>query len=89
MRNANTVDKKVTEVIQDVLGPETEFAGLDPKTPLRAVSAIDSLATLRIMVALENEFKLKFEVANLEETFHSVETLVRYIEARVGHGTAR
>ncbi|MFA5193103.1 MAG: acyl carrier protein [Verrucomicrobiia bacterium] len=88
MMNANTVGRKVAEVIQEVLGPETELAGLDPKTPLKAVSAIDSLAALRIMVALENEFKLKFEAANLEETFHSVETITRYIEARTGQGAA-
>lgn len=88
MTTANTVYRKVAEVIQGVLGPEAELAGLDPKTPLKAVSAMDSLAALRIMVALENEFKLKFEAANLEETFHSVETIARYIEARTGRGTA-
>ncbi|MFA6564055.1 MAG: acyl carrier protein [Verrucomicrobiia bacterium] len=89
MTNANTVKKKVAEVIQEVLGAETGLAGLDPKTPLKAVSAIDSLTALRIMVALENKFKLKFEASNLEETFHSVETLARYIEARIGQGAAR
>ena len=38
------------------------------------------------MVAIENEFRLKFDLENLEEAFHSVESIARYIQARTGKG---
>lgn len=85
--STKAVDKKVLEVIREVLGEGADLTGMDPNTPLNEVSAIDSLSALRIMVALENRFRIKFDLDSLDETFHSVGTLARYIEAKTGKGS--
>lgn len=87
--SVSVVEKRVTEVIQEVLGAGVDLAAVDPKTPLKEVSVIDSLSALRVMVALEKEFKLKFESADLEQAFHSIESLARYVERRTGRITVQ
>ena len=83
------VEKRVVEVFRKVLGEKTGFSASDLKRPLKEVSTMDSLSALRIMVAIENEFRLKFDLDNLEEAFHSVESIARYIQARTGKGPKR
>lgn len=82
MMNSIAVEQRIGDVIREVLGDGVDSARLDPKTPLKNVTVLDSLSMLRLMVAIEAEFKLKFDAADLERAFHSIETLSRHIEAR-------
>ena len=70
---------RLTEVFQDVFDDEIE---LKPETSADDVEEWDSLAHLRLMLTVENAFKVKFsaaEVGGLE----NVGALVRLIQSKL------
>lgn len=55
---------KLTEIIRDILDDETII--LSRETAAKDLDGLDSLAYISIIVAVENEFKIKFDFVDIK-----------------------
>ena len=78
----NDVGRRAAEILREVTGDADVFA--DPDVPLYGSGLLDSLATVTLLVALEEAFGLRISPAELDkEAWSTPRALVADIERRV------
>lgn len=78
---SNEVLAKLTRVFQDVF--DDDRIVLSPEMTARDVDGWDSVANIRLMVSIEDEFKIKFSVGEFQE-FRNVGDLAAGLARLVG-----
>lgn len=70
--------------IETIVGDELDRDGvvLGPETTAKDVAGWDSLANIRIMVAIERHFRIRFSMAEVTE-IPNIGELVRTVESRI------
>jgi acyl carrier protein len=79
--NAEQVLAKLTPVFRDVF--DNDRIALTPQMTARDVDGWDSVANIRLMVTIESEFRVKFDVGEFQE-FRNVGDLVAGVVRRLG-----
>ena len=82
----NNVINQIRECFQKEL--RNDLSELSNQEQLKDVAMIDSLVLFKIMVELENRFKIKFDIDSLEEVFHTIDTIAEYIIKHKQNDTA-
>ena len=75
---------KIQEKVLQIIEKNTR-AGffVDPDKPLNQVYGIDSLTLLNVLVDVENEFGISFDIAeDLDAVFYSARTICDYLQNR-------
>lgn len=72
------LEEKIIKIFKDNIEEDVE---LDFKKPLKDMSFIDSLAILNILVALEKEFEVSFDLEDLDDVFIDMQSIKEYIVA--------
>jgi acyl carrier protein len=78
--NDQEVWLRITEVFRDVF--DDERLVIASRTTARDVDGWNSLANIRLMIAIEDEFRIKFDVGEFQE-FRNVGDLVASVSQRV------
>lgn len=71
---------RLMAVFRDVF--DDDSITLRPETTARDIDGWDSVANIRLMVAIESEFRIKFDVGEYQE-FRNIGELVTGIQQRV------
>ena len=78
--NSDKVWIRLTDVFRDVFDDGNLV--INPKTTARDVDGWNSLANIRLMIAIEGEFDIKFDVGEFQE-YRSVGDLVAGVTRRI------
>ena len=70
-------ESKIIEIFQDILDIENKKINLN-STP-KDIEEWDSVATINIIVAIENEFRIKFKLKDIQEA-KSVKDFLELVE---------
>lgn len=83
MAQANSAMNTVKSFILTEFLPEEEPGDLTPTTPLMSTGVLDSIATLKLVMFLEQEFNILIEAheAN-EEHFDTLEAICRLVDSK-------
>ena len=68
------------EIFDDILEEEVEIT---EDTKRDEVAAWDSLATINLVVAIEEEFGIKINIEEVENSFKDVKTMIKLIESKL------
>jgi acyl carrier protein len=79
--NSDKVLAKLTGVFRDVF--DDDGIVITPETTARDVDGWNSLANIRLMISIEVEFNIKFDVGEFQE-YRSVGDLVAGVARRIG-----
>lgn len=74
------IKTKLTEIVRDVLDNDT--IKLNSWTTAKDLADLDSLANISIMVAVEKEFKVKFNLSELNVS-KNMGTIIDLIHAKI------
>ena len=76
---------KIQERVLKILEKNAKIGfPVDPDKPLNQVNGVDSLTLLNVLVDIEDEFGIMFDMAeDLDAIFASVGTLCRYLQTKV------
>lgn len=81
MKNVTEIQKRVLEIIKENLGAQVSKE-IDLSTDL-SKSGIDSIASIKMIVALETEFDFEFEDEMiLISKYPTIKDLVDYVESK-------
>ncbi len=79
---ADDVVSRLYDILADVCGDEVR--GLTPDAPLADALVLDSLATVRLTVAINKDFAIDFGVEPGDlDSLHSVDALASVVRSRV------
>ncbi|MEI8349921.1 MAG: acyl carrier protein [Candidatus Omnitrophota bacterium] len=70
---------RIKKVFQTNVANTSDLSDVYLGIHFKKIVSLDSLALLRIMVALEKEFKIKFDLDSLGEVFRDIHTIETYI----------
>lgn len=73
------IDKKITQIFKDNVSSDIRDEELSFSKPIKDMSFLDSLAVLNIVVALEKELNVSFELDNLDQAFKDINSVKDYI----------
>lgn len=83
-----TVDERVFKAFQKTMSADCRWEDWREAESLQSLSAMDSVGILDFVLALEQEFGLKFPTDDLQmELFMSRSRLVSYVADRLSGGT--
>jgi acyl carrier protein len=60
-----------------------ELAAIDRGEPFLTATSLDSLAMMTVIVEIEKAFGVRFDLATLEETFATIDTVADYLESSI------
>ena len=73
------IDKKIIQIFRDNISGDISKPQLSFSQPIKDMSFLDSLSVLNIVVALEKEFNVSFELDNLDQAFKDINSVKDYI----------
>lgn len=71
--------EKLQEIFDDILEEEYE---INEETKRDEVPGWDSLATINLVVAIEEEFGIKIKIEEVEGSFKDIKSIINLIESR-------
>lgn len=71
--------EKLQEIFDDILEEEYE---INVETKRDEVPGWDSLATINLVVAIEEEFGIKIKIEEVESSFKDIKSIIQLIESR-------
>jgi len=71
--------ERIKKVFAAHMGSASDLADVYSGVRFKRIASLDSLVLLRIMVALEKEFKMKFDLDSLEKVFNDIHAIEAYI----------
>ncbi len=83
MTDTQDLEKRITSYILEEFLPGEPASKLTRTTPLTEMGILDSLATLRLVGYLENEFGISIEAEDVDPThFNTIEAIVRLVQTK-------
>ena len=79
--NANEIKKRVNQVVRDVL--DDESIQIEPELAANDIAGWDSLAHINIIVAIEKDFGIRFNLMELKP-LKTIGGLLTLIEKKIG-----
>ena len=80
-----SLDARIARVISDLTGvPSNE---LQPHTRIREDLKADSMQVMALMIALDAEFDVEFDISGIPEQGVTVEWIRKFVESAIAGGT--
>jgi acyl carrier protein len=61
-----------------------ELAAVDRGEPFLSATSLDSLAMMTVIVEIEKAFGVRFDLATLEDTFATIDSVTAYLDSKAG-----
>ena len=85
MPNSRSIHDKVKEFILKQFLPGEDPNALTDDTPLLTTGILDSLATLKLITFLEEEFDIKVEAHEADaENLNAIADITRFVSSKLG-----
>jgi acyl carrier protein len=82
---SDAILQQVKDYIMDEFLPGEDPSELTPATPLISGGILDSIATLKLVMVVEETFGVNFEPHEVDkENFDSLEAVVRLLQSKLG-----
>lgn len=74
--------ERLKSIFQHFVSAEDEMDAVMRGEPILEATSMDSLAIVHLVTELENEFKTRFDLETLEQTFENIRTLQTFLEEK-------
>lgn len=74
-----SIEDKIKQIIRANIDRDVTDADIDFSRPIKDIAFFDSLTVLNILVAIEKEFNISFDLKDIDDVFTSFNSVKDYI----------